>query len=87
MQPMTDSPIQSPEQALRAAIAIVGSLDRVGRLYQPRITAQSVSEWRRCPAERVPALVAACGGKITPHELRPDLYAYGAETPATSDVA
>jgi DNA-binding transcriptional regulator YdaS (Cro superfamily) len=38
----------------------------------------AVYQWRkrgRIPAERCPDIVAASGGRIALHELRPDLYA------------
>ena len=38
------------------------------------VTSQAVSQWTRIPAERALTVEAATGGKVTRHELRPDLY-------------
>ena len=39
------------------------------------VTPQAVTKWlRRVPSERVLAIEEATDGKITRHELRPDLY-------------
>jgi len=39
------------------------------------ISQQAVSKWRgRVPAEKVLAYAEATGWKVTPHDLRPDLY-------------
>jgi DNA-binding transcriptional regulator YdaS (Cro superfamily) len=38
------------------------------------IRSQAVSQWARCPAERVLILEKLTGGKMSRHEIRPDLY-------------
>jgi DNA-binding transcriptional regulator YdaS (Cro superfamily) len=39
------------------------------------VSPMAVSQWKKrgVPAERVPALVRACGNAVQGHELRPDL--------------
>lgn len=34
----------------------------------------AISQWERVPAERVLAVAEACGWRVTPNQLRPDLY-------------
>jgi len=38
------------------------------------ITPAAVSNWHQAPPGRVLAIEAATGGKVTRHELRPDIY-------------
>jgi DNA-binding transcriptional regulator YdaS (Cro superfamily) len=40
------------------------------------LTQGAISQWlrKRVPADRVLAIERATGGKVTRHELRPDLY-------------
>lgn len=42
------------------------------------VTQSAISQWMRSrvPAERVLAVVAATGGAVQPHELRPDIYIF-----------
>lgn len=62
------------ENPLVRAARIVGSqkalADAVG------LTEQAISKWKRgrVPAERVLAVESATGGKVSRHDLRPDLY-------------
>ncbi|WP_301593718.1 transcriptional regulator [Pseudomonas nitroreducens] len=39
------------------------------------VSPMAISQWkkRQVPAERVPAVVRACGNAVLAHELRPDL--------------
>lgn len=69
---------------LAKAVRLAGGPAAVGRLYTPPISSQAVSQWERCPAERVRALAAATGGQVTEAELRPDIYgaAIAAQVPA-----
>lgn len=48
----------------------------------------AVSQWLRegVPAERVKAICAESGGRVTPHELRPDLYPEGFEFPIEAEA-
>lgn len=57
---------------LQRAAEAVGSQQRLAEVLG--ITPQAVSQWDRVPAERVIAIERATGGKVTRHELRPDLY-------------
>lgn len=47
------------------------------------VSQSAVSQWvkKGVPAERVPALVRESQGRVTAHELRPDLYPQGFEFP------
>jgi len=38
------------------------------------VSSQAISQWNRCPAERVLAVEAASEGAVSRHELRPDIY-------------
>ena len=38
------------------------------------ISSQAISQWERVPAERVLQVEAATEGRVTRHELRPDIY-------------
>ncbi len=58
-------------EGLRKALQLVGTANLARQLG---IRSQAVSQWRRVPAERVLAVEQATGGRVTRHELRPDLY-------------
>ncbi len=49
------------------------------------VTQSAVSQWirGRIPAERVLAIESATSGKVSRHELRPDLYPLAASTGAS----
>ena len=69
--------MSTPEDALRRAIDAAGGPAEVARFITARfepITAQAVCGWRVCPPRRVLQLEAAASGKVTRHELRPELY-------------
>lgn len=38
------------------------------------ITTQAVSQWRRVPAHHCLAIERALGGRVSVHELRPDIF-------------
>lgn len=62
--------------AISRAVDILG-LAGVGNLYNPKISPQAVHKWvcsGVVPAERVIAIEAATGGKVSRHDLRPDIY-------------
>ncbi|MBX7200171.1 MAG: pyruvate, phosphate dikinase [Rhodospirillaceae bacterium] len=58
--------------ALERAIAQVGGVAALARAIN--VTPQAVSQWDRVPAERAIAVEKATDGKISRHDLRPDLY-------------
>ena len=60
------------DQALRKAISLAGGPAALGQVLG--IKSQAISQWQRCPAERVIAVEKATGGEVSRHELRPDLY-------------
>lgn len=61
------------DAALEKALGIVGGPVRLAAAIGG-ITSQAVSQWPRCPAARVIAVETATGGRVSRHELRPDLY-------------
>lgn len=64
-----------PGSALQRAIVIAGSSAELAR--RCGVTRASLQGWKdgdRVPAERVLAVEAAVDGRVTRHELRPDLY-------------
>ena len=60
------------DRALTTAIEIVEGTARLASLLG--ISSQAVSQWDRCPVERVLDVERATGGKVSRHELRPDIY-------------
>ncbi|MCK8785236.1 helix-turn-helix domain-containing protein [Roseomonas sp. NAR14] len=62
------------DTAAERAIELAGGLTKLADLVG--VKPSSVFKWRvrRVPAERVLAVERATGGKVTRHELRPDLY-------------
>jgi len=62
--------------AFKKIKSVFGSQSELARRLN--IEPMTVSQWKtrgRIPAERVPSICEASGGEISPHELRPDLYA------------
>ena len=57
---------------LRKAIHLAGGITILARKIGLHKTA--IYHWGECPAERVLAVAEATEWKVTPHELRPDLY-------------
>lgn len=53
------------------------------------VSYQAVRKWerKRCPAEQCQAVAQATGHQVTPHELRPDVFASAAPAPAGSTAA
>lgn len=47
------------------------------------VSRQSLYLWDKVPAERVPAIVEATQGRLSRHQLRPDLW----EQPASGEAA
>jgi DNA-binding transcriptional regulator YdaS (Cro superfamily) len=62
--------------AFQRACRWIGSYGAVGMLFEPRISAQAVAKWGEAgvPSERVLKVSEATAFRVTPHELRPDIY-------------
>ena len=60
------------ENAFQRACKIIGSAAAVARALG--VTKGAVSQWSVVPADRVIPVAQATGWRVTPHELRPDLY-------------
>jgi DNA-binding transcriptional regulator YdaS (Cro superfamily) len=60
--------------ALQAAIRICGGQGALARRLTPPAKAQAVQQWRQVPSDRVLAVARAVDFRVTPHQLRPDLY-------------
>lgn len=62
-------------EPIQKAVETVGGATALGSLLG--VSRQVVEYWvkaRRVPAERVLGVERATGGKVTRHELRPDIY-------------
>jgi DNA-binding transcriptional regulator YdaS (Cro superfamily) len=64
--------ILDPERAMKMALEPRGVAAELARICG--ISASAVSQWKRCPAERVLLVERISGGRVTRHQLRPDLY-------------
>jgi DNA-binding transcriptional regulator YdaS (Cro superfamily) len=62
------------DEALQEAIRICGGQGALARRLTPPAKAQAVQQWRQVPSDRVLAVARAVEFRITPHQLRPDLY-------------
>ncbi|HSD36105.1 MAG TPA: YdaS family helix-turn-helix protein [Rhodocyclaceae bacterium] len=60
------------EDILKTAIQLANGPAAVSALFN--IRPQAVSQWVICPPDRVIALCGAGGWRVTPHQLRSDLY-------------
>lgn len=61
------------DKALSKAISMLGGNAAVARIF--RISREAVGQWEKCPANRAVALAAATGNRVTPKQLRPDVFA------------
>lgn len=71
------------DEALERAIDAAGGATKLADTIG--VTRQAISQWDRCPAERVIAVERAAEKRVTRHELRPDLYPE--ETTASHEAA
>lgn len=62
----------SPQAALQRAIKIVG--DQTALAKSLGVSPQAVCQWDQVPPRRVLKIEELCQGKITRHDLRPDIY-------------
>ncbi|MDX2224926.1 MAG: pyruvate, phosphate dikinase [Rhodospirillaceae bacterium] len=70
------------DTALERAITEAGGVAALARAIN--VTPQAVSQWDRVPAERVLAVETATAGKVSRHDLRPDLYPAAGGAPAAA---
>lgn len=54
----------------------LGPYSAIGAIFTPPVSPQGVGKWaeKGIPPERVIALARATGFRITPHQMRPDIY-------------
>lgn len=71
---------KTPTQALAEAIEIIGGLTATARGHG--IKPQAVGQWEVCPPARVLRMEQMTGGKVSRHDLRPDIYG-----PAPAEVS
>ncbi|MHB1205708.1 MAG: pyruvate, phosphate dikinase, partial [Rhodospirillaceae bacterium] len=71
--------------ALERAINQVGGVAALARAIN--VTPQAVSQWDRVPAERALAVEKATDGRISRHDLRPDIYPSTSKPAAESTAA
>ena len=67
---MSDEPVLLDPVA-KAAEA-VGGVTQLAKILN--ISRPAIYQWKRVPAERVIAIESATGGRVTRHQLRPDIY-------------
>jgi DNA-binding transcriptional regulator YdaS (Cro superfamily) len=61
-------------RAIRQAGGAAALAQHIRKATGKSISTQAISQWRRCPAERVMQVVLAPGVVVQAHELRKDLY-------------
>lgn len=64
--------ILDPERAMKMALEPRGVAAELARICG--ISASAVAQWKRCPADRVLTVERISGGRVTRHQLRPDIY-------------
>lgn len=69
------------DEFLSKAVSLAGGNAALARVLG--ISREAVSQWDRCPAERVVAVSDATAGKVLPEELRPDIFRPIAEQPVS----
>ena len=63
---------EKSRSAIELAADAVGGVPTLAELLG--VTRHAIYQWERVPAGRVIPIEAATGGKVTRHDLRPDLY-------------
>lgn len=58
--------------AIARAIEAVGGQTALAKILG--ITTQAISQWKRVPPAHVLAIETATGGRVTRHEMRPDVF-------------
>jgi len=62
----------TPQEALSEVIKIVGNARALAKHFE--IKPPAVYQWKKAPAERVLELERLSGGKVSRHDLRPDVF-------------
>lgn len=65
-------PGMTPTKALQQAIQHSGGHAAVAKAM--RLSRQAVYKWAKCPATRAIKLETMCGGVVSRHDLRPDVF-------------
>jgi len=60
------------DKALKRAIKIIGNENALADLL--KISRQAVNKWDRAPAGKAYAIQKLTDGKVTCHDLRPDVF-------------
>ena len=68
----TQTERQAAADAMCRAFAVIGSRYKVAKYF--KITPAAVQLWKYVPDRRVLGVEKLTGGRVTRHELRPDLY-------------
>jgi len=65
-----------PVAALERVCTILGSYVALGALFEPPVSPQGVQKWLKggLPPARVIVVAQGVGYRVTPHDLRPDIY-------------
>lgn len=71
----------TPQEALKRAVECASGEAALARAIG--VTPQAVNQWSVAPALRVIAIEEAAAGKITRHDLRPDIYPLDAPSDST----
>lgn len=62
----------TPEEALQKAVVECGTAAELSRRIG--VTAQAINQWKVAPPLRVLEIERATDGKVSRHQLRPDMY-------------
>lgn len=73
------------DAALSKAIELAGGAARLAVTLN--VSPQAISQWKRCPPDRVREVASAAGWQVMPAELRPDLAEQFAPIPSVNNAA